>query len=65
MAFYVRKKWMIETISKNNKKLWKEEVTFNGYVKVEDAKIYIIPKKPPILVGAAISPETAEWIEVG
>ncbi len=45
------------------RRLWKgEKVTFNGHVKIEDAMLYTIPKKPPLLIGAAISAETAEWM---
>lgn len=43
--------------------LWAgETVTHHGLVTVEDAKIYSLPKTPPLLVGAAITPETAEWM---
>jgi coenzyme F420-dependent glucose-6-phosphate dehydrogenase len=39
-----------------------ERVTHRGLVTVEEAKLYSRPAKPPLLVGAAITPETAEWV---
>jgi coenzyme F420-dependent glucose-6-phosphate dehydrogenase len=43
--------------------LWKgEEVTHYGRVIVEEAKLYTRPLTPPKLIGAAITPETAEWV---
>jgi len=47
------------------RKLWNGiRVTFNGHVKIEEAKLYTLPEKPPLLIGAAISAETAEWMEI-
>jgi coenzyme F420-dependent glucose-6-phosphate dehydrogenase len=43
--------------------LWRgETVTHRGLVTVEEARIYSLPKEPPKIVGAALSPETAEWL---
>ncbi len=43
--------------------LWAgETVTHYGRVRVEEAKLYTRPKIPPRIVGAAITPETAEWV---
>lgn len=43
--------------------LWAgESVTHRGLVHVEEAKLYTLPKKTPLLVGAAISETTAEWL---
>lgn len=43
--------------------LWRgETVTHRGLVTVEEARIYSLPKEPPKMVGAALSPETAEWL---
>ncbi len=43
--------------------LWKgEEVTHYGHFVVEQAKLYTRPLTPPKLFGAAITPETAEWV---
>ena len=43
--------------------LWRgETVTHHGSVVVEDAKLYTRPLAPPLIVGAAITPETARWV---
>ncbi|MDY3556822.1 TIGR03885 family FMN-dependent LLM class oxidoreductase [Gemmata sp. JC717] len=43
--------------------LWAEEtVTHTGLVTVTDAKLYTRPAKPPLLFGAALTAETAEWV---
>jgi coenzyme F420-dependent glucose-6-phosphate dehydrogenase len=43
--------------------LWRGEmVTHYGSFVVEEAKLYTRPLKPPKVVGAAITPETAEWV---
>lgn len=43
--------------------LWAgETVTHYGRVKVEEAKLYTRPETPPRIIGAAITPETAEWV---
>jgi coenzyme F420-dependent glucose-6-phosphate dehydrogenase len=43
--------------------LWAgETVTHAGLVRVEEARLYSLPPRPPLLVGAALSPETAQWL---
>ncbi|WP_420130392.1 TIGR03885 family FMN-dependent LLM class oxidoreductase [Longimicrobium sp.] len=43
--------------------LWTgETVTHHGLITVEEARIYSLPKEPPRIVGAALSPQTAEWM---
>lgn len=43
--------------------LWAgETVTHRGYFTVEEAKLYTRPSKPPLILGAALSNETAEWV---
>jgi G6PDH family F420-dependent oxidoreductase len=39
-----------------------ETVTYYGHVTVENAKLYTLPKHKPLLLGAALSNETAEWM---
>lgn len=39
-----------------------ETVSHRGRVLVDRAKLWTLPEKPPEIVGAAISPETAEWV---
>ncbi|MDQ2588887.1 TIGR03885 family FMN-dependent LLM class oxidoreductase [Saccharothrix yanglingensis] len=38
-----------------------EEVTHHGLVAVDRARVWTLPEEPPLLVGAAVSPETAAW----
>jgi coenzyme F420-dependent glucose-6-phosphate dehydrogenase len=45
------------------KKLFNAEtVTHFGRVTVENAKLYTLPKTPPLLLGAAVTKETAAWM---
>ncbi len=45
------------------RKLWDgQQVTHDGEITVEKAKLYSRPESPPPLVGAALSVETAEWL---
>jgi len=42
--------------------LWAgETVNHRGHVTVEDAYLYTRPQRPPMLVAAAVTPETAAW----
>ncbi|SES01160.1 probable non-F420 flavinoid oxidoreductase [Lentzea xinjiangensis] len=38
-----------------------EEVSHDGLVTVDRAKLWTLPEQPPLLIGAAVSPETARW----
>jgi coenzyme F420-dependent glucose-6-phosphate dehydrogenase len=43
--------------------LWAgETVSFRGHVYVEEAHLYSRPPEPPLLVGAALTPETARFL---
>jgi len=43
--------------------LWEgQTVTHDGYSRVEGAKLYTRPANPPLVMGAAITPETAQWV---
>lgn len=43
--------------------LWAgETVTHRGLVTVEEAKLYSRPENPPLLIGAAVTAKTAEWL---
>jgi probable non-F420 flavinoid oxidoreductase len=45
------------------RRLWDgEHVDHTGHVRVEGAKLYTRPEKPPLLIGAALTAATAEWI---
>lgn len=43
--------------------LWAgETVTHQGHVTVSEAKLWTRPERPPMLLGAAVTPETAAWM---
>lgn len=43
--------------------LWAgETVTHQGLVRVEEAWLYTRPDTPPLIIGAALTPETARWL---
>ncbi len=43
--------------------LWAgETVTHRGLISVEDAKLYSRPEQPPLIIGAAVTAATAEWL---
>ena len=43
--------------------LWAgETVSHEGHIRVSDAKLWTRPEKPPMLVGAAVTPPTAAWV---
>jgi coenzyme F420-dependent glucose-6-phosphate dehydrogenase len=44
--------------------LWRgETVSLKGeYITVDEAKLYTLPPTPPLIVGAAVTAETAEWV---
>jgi probable non-F420 flavinoid oxidoreductase len=45
------------------RRLWAgEEVNHTGSVHVEGARLYTRPQKPLMIVGAALTPATAEWL---
>jgi coenzyme F420-dependent glucose-6-phosphate dehydrogenase len=58
----VRMKMLYES-SAIIRSLWAgETVTHHGLINIEDARLYTLPAEPPLLIGAAITPETAEWV---
>jgi coenzyme F420-dependent glucose-6-phosphate dehydrogenase len=43
--------------------LWAgETVTFEGHITCHEAKLYTLPDTAPLVVGAALTPETARWL---
>jgi probable non-F420 flavinoid oxidoreductase len=43
--------------------LWAgETVTHHGLITVEEARLFTRPAQPPLLIGAALTPATAEWL---
>jgi coenzyme F420-dependent glucose-6-phosphate dehydrogenase len=47
----IRALWTGETVSLHGK-----------YITVDEAKLYTLPPEPPLLIGAALTPDTARWI---
>jgi probable non-F420 flavinoid oxidoreductase len=39
-----------------------ETVSHDGLVRVDRARLWTLPERPPMLIGAAVSPETAAWV---
>ena len=39
-----------------------ETVNYSGHIKVQQAKLYTLPKIKPKFLGAAVTPETAAWL---
>ena len=39
-----------------------ETVNIDSHIRMRDAKLYTLPKEQPLLVGAAVTKETAEWM---
>ncbi len=45
------------------RRLWAgETVSHDGHVTVSEARLWTRPEQPPMLVGAAVTPETAGWV---
>ena len=45
------------------RRLWAgETVTHRGHVTVSEARLWTRPPRPPLLVGAAVTPATAAWV---
>jgi coenzyme F420-dependent glucose-6-phosphate dehydrogenase len=53
---------LLECVEIIRKLLKGETVTHRGSVLVEEAKLYTRPAKPPLIIGAAVTTETARWI---
>lgn len=39
-----------------------ETVTFDGSIRVQEAKLFTRPRSQPLIMGAALTPETAAWM---
>lgn len=53
----------LEESARIMRRLWDgEELTHDGQITVERAKLYSRPKTPPPVIGAALSEETARWL---
>lgn len=53
---------LLECFEVIKKLLHGETVIHHGRITVENAKLYTLPKELPLLYGAAVTEETAEWV---
>jgi probable non-F420 flavinoid oxidoreductase len=58
----VREARLLECVGVIRDMLGGEEVTRDGLVKVDRAKLWTRPETTPALIGAAVSTKTAEWV---
>lgn len=57
-----RNKRLLESFDIIRKLFQGQTVTHHGMVTVENAKLYTLPKNVPLVMGAAVTAETAEWM---
>lgn len=57
----VRNQRLLESVDVIRKLLQGEEVSHDGLVTVDRARLWTLPPEPPALLGAAVSVETARW----
>ncbi|HLT15201.1 MAG TPA: TIGR03885 family FMN-dependent LLM class oxidoreductase [Acidimicrobiales bacterium] len=58
----LRNRRLGECVSVMRRLLAGEEVSHDGLVTVDGARLWTRPDEPPPLIGAAVSPETAAWV---
>lgn len=58
----VRNERLLECFTIIKRLLNGETVSYSGHVTIENAKLYTLPKQLPLLLGAALTNETAEWM---
>lgn len=58
----VRDERLLEAVGVIRDLLDGEEVTFDGHVRVDRARLWSLPETPPALIGAAVSEETARTV---
>ena len=56
-----RNQRLLESATVIRKLLYGEEISWEGKIKVREAKLYSLPVHKPLLFGAAISKETSGW----
>jgi probable non-F420 flavinoid oxidoreductase len=57
----VRNERLLECVHVIRRLLAGEEVSVDGHVRVDRARLWTLPARPPPLYAAALSPETAAW----
>jgi coenzyme F420-dependent glucose-6-phosphate dehydrogenase len=58
----IREARLVESAHVMRRLLKGEEVTFEGYVTVKEARLWTLPESVPALFGAAVSEKTASWV---
>jgi coenzyme F420-dependent glucose-6-phosphate dehydrogenase len=58
----IREARLLESAHVIRRLLKGEEVSFEGYVTIKNARLWTLPSEPPPLIGAAISETTARWV---
>lgn len=58
----IREARLVEAAHVMRRLLRGEEVTFEGYVNVRNARLFTLPDELPMLLGAAVSEKTASWV---
>ncbi len=58
----IRNERLFECFKIINRLLNGETVSHYGHVKIEEAKLYTLPEHKPLILGAALSDKSAEWM---
>ena len=58
----IREARLVESAHVIRRLLKGEEVSFEGHIRVKDARLWTLPAQVPLLLGAAVSEETAAWV---
>lgn len=58
----IRQERLLESHGVIRRLLQGEEVSFDGYITVHNARLWTTPPELPILLGAAVSEKTARWV---
>lgn len=57
-----RKQRLLEVVQVMRALFAGETVSHTGLIRVSEAKLYSLPDRPPMLIGAAVGEATAEWV---
>jgi probable non-F420 flavinoid oxidoreductase len=58
----IRNERLFESYQIIDRLLEGENVTYYGHITIEDAKLYTLPAHRPLILGAAVTKETAAWM---
>jgi len=57
----IRNERLLESVEAIRALLRGEEVTVDGHIRIDRARLWTLPAEPVRIIGAALSPETARW----